>query len=152
MAKILTRLNVQSLCGTKSIIQSGHHLFQSYLLWTLIEHIVGDQGGGSLFAFQDTLFNEFVIAHTLGWWGKAIMVRDLPILWVLSIGFETDEVSSQWIGSFFNCKCSLVMTTVMLWWCLNQVIMFSCHSLLYEFYLWKFQLGLEDNYGLNLWS
>lgn len=32
----------------------------------------------------------------------------------------------------------------------NQVIMFSCYSLLYEIYLWKFQLGSEENYGLNL--
>jgi len=41
---------------------------------------------------QETLFDEFVIAHTLGWWGKAIMVRNLPLLWVLSIGFELMEV------------------------------------------------------------
>ncbi len=44
------------------------------------------------FMMQETLFDEFVIAHTLGWWGKAIMVRNLPLLWVLSIGFELMEV------------------------------------------------------------
>ncbi|KAG9146643.1 hypothetical protein Leryth_019676 [Lithospermum erythrorhizon] len=43
--------------------------------------------------FQDTLFDDFVVAHVLGWWGKAIMIRNQPLLWVLSIGFELMEVS-----------------------------------------------------------
>ncbi len=47
---------------------------------------------------QDTLFDEFVIAHVLGWWGKAIMVRNLPLLWVLSIGFEVMEVGHLYAG------------------------------------------------------
>jgi phosphatidylserine synthase 2 len=40
----------------------------------------------------EILFDEFVIAHILGWWGKAIMIRNQPLLWVLSIGFELMEV------------------------------------------------------------
>ena len=48
-------------------------------------------------ALQDTWFDEFVIAHTLGWWGKAIMIRNLPLLWILSIGFEMAEVI------YFSC-------------------------------------------------
>ncbi|GER29917.1 phosphatidylserine synthase [Striga asiatica] len=43
----------------------------------------------------DTLFDEFVLAHILGWWGKAIMIRNQPLLWVLSIGFELMEVFGQ---------------------------------------------------------
>ncbi|KAL7001071.1 heat shock protein Pss1 [Sarracenia purpurea var. burkii] len=41
----------------------------------------------------DTLFDEFVLAHIFGWWGKAIMIRNQPLLWVLSIGFELMEVT-----------------------------------------------------------
>ncbi|KAF2310900.1 hypothetical protein GH714_018263 [Hevea brasiliensis] len=41
--------------------------------------------------FQDTLFDEFVLAHIFGWWGKAILIRNQPLLWVLSIGFELME-------------------------------------------------------------
>ncbi|KAL6626606.1 hypothetical protein ACP70R_030332 [Stipagrostis hirtigluma subsp. patula] len=45
----------------------------------------------------EILFDEFVIAHILGWWGKAIMIRNQPLLWVLSIGFELME-DSIWAG------------------------------------------------------
>lgn len=41
---------------------------------------------------QDTVLDEFVIAHVLGWWGKAIMIRNGVVLWILSIGFEMMEV------------------------------------------------------------
>uniref|UniRef100_A0A804QKE6 CDP-diacylglycerol--serine O-phosphatidyltransferase n=2 Tax=Zea mays TaxID=4577 RepID=A0A804QKE6_MAIZE len=36
----------------------------------------------------ETLFDEFVVAHILGWFGKAVMIRNQLLLWVLSIGFE----------------------------------------------------------------
>ncbi|KAI4385913.1 hypothetical protein MLD38_003901 [Melastoma candidum] len=36
----------------------------------------------------DTLLDEFVLAHIFGWWGKAIMIRNQPLLWVLSVGFD----------------------------------------------------------------
>lgn len=55
----------------------------------------------ALFAMQNTLFDEFVIAHTLGWWGKAIMVRNLPLLWILSMGFEMAEVIFLYFYSLF---------------------------------------------------
>lgn len=42
---------------------------------------------------QDTLFDEYVVAHTIGWWCKAITIRNEPFLWVLSIAFEFAEVS-----------------------------------------------------------
>ncbi|KAL4179290.1 hypothetical protein AMTRI_Chr13g86550 [Amborella trichopoda] len=42
----------------------------------------------------ETLFDEFVLAHIFGWWGKAIMIRNQPLLWVLSVGFEFMEVSA----------------------------------------------------------
>ncbi|KAL8491878.1 hypothetical protein ACS0TY_023464 [Phlomoides rotata] len=51
----------------------------------------------------DTFFDEFVLAHILGWWGKAIMICNQPLLWVLSIGFELMEVR---LTSFCKSCCS----------------------------------------------
>ncbi|PWZ26191.1 hypothetical protein Zm00014a_014886 [Zea mays] len=39
----------------------------------------------------ETLFDEYVVAHILGWFGKAVMIRNQLLLWVLSIGFELME-------------------------------------------------------------
>ncbi|XP_057841331.1 CDP-diacylglycerol--serine O-phosphatidyltransferase 1 isoform X4 [Cryptomeria japonica] len=50
----------------------------------------------------ETLFDEFVIAHVLGWWGKAIMFRNQPLLWLLSIGFEMMEVTFNHMLPNFN--------------------------------------------------
>lgn len=55
---------------------------------------------------QDTLFDEFVLAHIFGWWGKAIMFRNQPLLWVLSIGFELMEVSDLIYIQFITCEWS----------------------------------------------
>ncbi|GAA0162335.1 transferase [Lithospermum erythrorhizon] len=50
----------------------------------------------------DTLFDDFVVAHVLGWWGKAIMIRNQPLLWVLSIGFELMELTFRHMLPNFN--------------------------------------------------
>ncbi|URE24312.1 phosphatidylserine synthase [Musa troglodytarum] len=50
----------------------------------------------------ETLFDEFVPAHIFGWWGKAIMIRNQPLLWVLSIGFETMELTFRHMLPNFN--------------------------------------------------
>ncbi|CAL5209963.1 unnamed protein product [Lathyrus oleraceus] len=50
----------------------------------------------------DTLFDEFVLAHIIGWWGKAILIRNQPLLWVLSIGFELMELTFRHMLPNFN--------------------------------------------------
>ncbi|XP_049932322.1 CDP-diacylglycerol--serine O-phosphatidyltransferase 1-like isoform X2 [Nymphaea colorata] len=50
----------------------------------------------------ETLFDEFVLAHIFGWWGKAIMIRNQPLLWVLSIGFEMMELTFRHMLPNFN--------------------------------------------------
>ncbi|GAB4840347.1 heat shock protein Pss1, variant 3 [Ancistrocladus abbreviatus] len=49
-----------------------------------------------------TVFDEFVVAHILGWWGKAIMIRNQPLLWVLSVGFELMELTFRHMLPNFN--------------------------------------------------
>ncbi|KAL6785346.1 hypothetical protein ACKKBG_A03465 [Auxenochlorella protothecoides x Auxenochlorella symbiontica] len=53
---------------------------------------------------NDTVFDEFVVAHILGWWGKTLMLRDRTMLWIISIGFELMEVTFQhWLPNFNEC-------------------------------------------------
>ncbi|XP_042410305.1 CDP-diacylglycerol--serine O-phosphatidyltransferase 1-like [Zingiber officinale] len=54
------------------------------------------------FNVYNTLFDEFVLAHIFGWWGKAIMIRNQPLLWVLSIGFELMEFTFRHMLPNFN--------------------------------------------------
>lgn len=42
---------------------------------------------------RSTVFDEFVIAHSLGWWAKALLIRNNTLLWVYSIGFELMELT-----------------------------------------------------------
>lgn len=52
----------------------------------------------------DALFDRFVIAHIFGHMGKAIMLRDAKMTWVLSIFFEILEVTFQhWMPNFMEC-------------------------------------------------
>ncbi|CAH8353870.1 unnamed protein product [Eruca vesicaria subsp. sativa] len=50
----------------------------------------------------DTIFDEFFLAHIFGWWGKAILIRNQPLLWVLSIGFELLELTFRHMLPNFN--------------------------------------------------
>ncbi|KAE8736362.1 CDP-diacylglycerol--serine O-phosphatidyltransferase 1 [Hibiscus syriacus] len=50
----------------------------------------------------ETLFDEFVVAHIFGWCGKAILIRNQPLLWVLSIGFELMEFTFRHMLPNFN--------------------------------------------------
>jgi phosphatidylserine synthase 2 len=51
---------------------------------------------------KDTVFDEFVIAHTLGWWGKALILREYGMLWTVSITFELLELTFQHLLPNFN--------------------------------------------------
>ncbi|CAD7702558.1 unnamed protein product [Ostreobium quekettii] len=53
-------------------------------------------------AIQETVLDEFVVAHILGWWAKAVMIRNHSLLWVLSIGFELLELTFQHMLPNFN--------------------------------------------------
>lgn len=49
-----------------------------------------------------TVFDEFVVAHTLGWWAKALILRNSVLLWSLSILFEFMELTFQHMLPNFN--------------------------------------------------
>jgi len=53
---------------------------------------------------QDTIFDEFFVGHILGWYGKAIALRDRRLLWAYSIAFELMELTFQhWLKNFNEC-------------------------------------------------
>ncbi|KNC47161.1 phosphatidylserine synthase [Thecamonas trahens ATCC 50062] len=53
---------------------------------------------------MDALFDEFVIAHALGWMAKMLMLRDFTLCWVLSIFFEILEYSFEhMLPNFGEC-------------------------------------------------
>ncbi|CAN0877045.1 CDP-diacylglycerol--serine O-phosphatidyltransferase 1 [Linum grandiflorum] len=62
----------------------------------------------------DTFFDEFVLAHIFGWWGKAILIRNQSLLWVLSVGFELLEVfcSSEFVQVCLVLSISVVVLRV----------------------------------------
>lgn len=46
----------------------------------------------------------FVVAHTLGWFGKALILRDYWFCWIISIAFELCEYSLQHqLNNFAEC-------------------------------------------------
>lgn len=53
---------------------------------------------------HDTIFDEFVVAHTVGWWAKALIIRNYTMLWFISIAFELCEKTLQhWLPNFNEC-------------------------------------------------
>jgi len=70
----------------------------------LPERAYGEDCSLSLENLRETIFDEFVLAHVLGWWGKSMMIRHTGILWVLSIAFEIMELTFQhWLPNFNEC-------------------------------------------------
>lgn len=49
-----------------------------------------------------TLVDEFVLAHFLGWWAKALALRNYTLLFAGSILFEAAEASLKHILPNFN--------------------------------------------------
>ena len=64
--------------------------------------LIDDAGRVNWTTIKATLFDEFVVAHTLGWWGKALILRDYGMLWVVSIAFELMELTLQHLLPNFN--------------------------------------------------
>ncbi|XP_020105465.1 CDP-diacylglycerol--serine O-phosphatidyltransferase 2-like [Ananas comosus] len=63
----------------------------------------------------ETLFDEFVLAHIVGWWGKAVMIRNHPLLWILSIGFESMELTFRhMLPNFSECWWDSIILDILI--------------------------------------
>lgn len=49
-----------------------------------------------------TVVDEFVLAHALGWFAKALVLRNPLLLWSASVGFELLELSFRHMLPNFN--------------------------------------------------
>lgn len=71
---------------------------------------------------KDTILDEFILAHVIGYIGKALLFRDLKMCWILSISFEIVEITFQHImENFKECWWDHVIIDVLI--CNNVGIM-----------------------------
>jgi phosphatidylserine synthase 2 len=60
--------------------------------------------GGPFANLFGALQDEFVLAHFLGWYGKALLFRDYSLLWLLSVTFEFIELTFEFaFPNFAEC-------------------------------------------------
>ncbi|KAI9220815.1 phosphatidyl serine synthase-domain-containing protein [Blastocladiella britannica] len=83
--------------------------------------------------------DEFVIAHALGWFGKAIILRDYWFCWILSIMFEVCEYSLQHqLPNFAECWWDHWIVDVLLCnWAGIVLGMKACEYLSMKHYSWR---------------
>jgi len=56
------------------------------------------------YKFFTTVYDEFIIAHALGYWVKTLILRDPWLVLAVSVGFELVEFSFQhWLPNFKEC-------------------------------------------------
>eukprot|EP00741_Cyanophora_paradoxa_P009312 tig00000144_g9020.t1 len=78
------------------------HLYPS--LGTKPEYRSYGEGCDKFETFKSTLFDEFVLAHLLGWWGKTVLLRDWWLCIVLSLLFEAWEFTfMHYLPNFIEC-------------------------------------------------
>ena len=67
------------------------------------------------YKFFTTVFDEFVLAHALGYWAKTLELRDWRIVTCVSVGFELIEVSFQHVlPNFAECWWDHVLADVLI--------------------------------------
>jgi phosphatidylserine synthase 2 len=70
----------------------------------LRERSYADNCDLNLDTLKNQVFDEFVLAHVLGWFGKSIIIRDYWFCWILSVMFEVMEYSLQHqLPNFAEC-------------------------------------------------
>ncbi|KAJ7704211.1 phosphatidyl serine synthase-domain-containing protein [Mycena metata] len=90
----------------------------------------------------------FCVAHTLGWFGKAMILRDYWFCWILSIAFELAEYSLQHqLPNFNECWWDHWILDVLLCnWIGTYVGMKTCQYFEVKPYSWR---GLRATRGLR---
>jgi phosphatidylserine synthase 2 len=63
---------------------------------------------------RDTILDEFILAHVIGYIGKAILFRDMKLCWTLSLFFELMEITFQhWLENFKECWWDHIIVDVL---------------------------------------
>ncbi|KAK0504367.1 phosphatidyl serine synthase-domain-containing protein [Armillaria luteobubalina] len=90
----------------------------------------------------------FCVAHALGWFGKAMILRDYWFCWILSIAFELAEYSLQHqLANFAECWWDhWVLDVLICNWVGTYLGMKVCQYLEVKPYEWR---GLRQHRGLR---
>jgi len=69
----------------------------------------------SLQTVKDTIFDEFILAHLFGWFGKAFLFRDSYLCWLMSVLFEVLEMTFQhMLPNFAECWWDHLIVDILL--------------------------------------
>ena len=90
----------------------------------------------------DNLYNQmdaFVLAHSLGWYVKALLLRDYWLLWILSILFELSEYSLEHqLPNFAECWWDhWILDVLVCNWLGIYLGMKTCEYFEMKPYLWR---------------
>lgn len=90
----------------------------------------------------------FCVAHTLGWFGKAMILRDYWFCWILSVAFELAEYSLQHqLPNFAECWWDHWILDVLICnWLGTYVGMKTCQYLEVKPYEWR---GFRQTRGIR---
>jgi len=102
----------------------------------------------------DCFYDEFVIAHFLGWFGKALLLRDYWLCWTLGVLFEIWEISLEHLlPNFAECWWDHIIVDTLLcnylgfWLGLKVVDYFTMKP-----YHWIARVGKVDEYHWEILS
>ncbi|EJC98958.1 phosphatidylserine synthase 2 [Fomitiporia mediterranea MF3/22] len=90
----------------------------------------------------------FCLAHALGWFGKALILRDYWFCWILSIAFEFAEYSLQHqLANFAECWWDhWILDVLVCNWLGTYLGMKTCQYFEVKHYEWR---GLRQSRGLR---
>jgi len=98
---------------------------------------------------KDQVYDIFVLAHFLGWFGRAIIFRDYWFCWILSILFEFCEYSLQHLLPNFN-ECwwdHWILDVLTCNWAGIWIGMKTCKYLEMKHYSWRGFNEIETTKG-----
>ena len=93
---------------------------------------------------RNTVYDEFMVAHVVGWFAKSFLFHDIYICWTWSILFEFCELSlAHILPNFRECWWDQLILDVLL---CNAVGIFLGHLVMYYFEMRTFNwAGISEN-------
>jgi phosphatidylserine synthase 2 len=93
---------------------------------------------------RSNIFDEFIIAHFLGWFGKALIFRDWYLSWFMSIWFEVLEKSLKHVlPNFAECWWDHIVLDILV---CNGMGIWCAHKLLNYFEATQYNwMGINNN-------
>lgn len=93
---------------------------------------------------RNTVYDEFMVAHVVGWFAKSFLFRDVYICWAWSLLFELCELSlAHILPNFRECWWDQLILDVLL---CNAVGIYLGHLVMYYFEMRTFNwAGISEN-------